>query len=416
MSPADEALTENILTHKHIILGVTGSIAAYKAATIASHLTQMGARVDVIMTESATRFVAPLTFQALTGRPVYTDMWGTETGGGLGTHIAHVGLAHEADLLLIAPATANTIAKVALGLADDLLSVTALAAPCRMVIAPAMDAGMYANPATQAHVEALAARGIHIAGPGIGRMASGLEGLGRFLEPDEVIGHCRLALGLDGPLAGRRVVVTAGPTCEPLDPVRFLSNYATGKQGFALAQAAIDAGADLTLIAGPVHLDTPVGAQRIDVGNARQMRDAVLSQATGKNRADALIMAAAVSDFRPAWEVEQKIKKSQTAEELTLNLTHNPDILTELAEQSRRPRLVIGFAAESEDLIPQAQAKLEAKRLDMIVANDITAPDAGFAADTNRVHLITPEGVEELPLLSKEAVAARIIAWLSERF
>lgn len=401
---------ENILSGKHIILGVSGSIAAYKAAIIASHLTQAGALVDVIMTEAATRFITPLTFQALTGRPVYTSLWGTETGGGLGTHIAHVGLAHEADLLLIAPATAQTMARLAHGLADDLLSVTALAATCPVVIAPAMDAGMFSAPATQANVETLHARGMTFAGPGVGRMASGLEGLGRFLDPEEIIGYARLALAQGGPLDGRRVVVTAGPTREPLDPVRFLSNYSTGKQGIAIARAALDAGADVTLISGPLSAPIPTGVTQIRVTDTRSMQAAVLEHAAGSTPADVLIMAAAPSDFRPAQSAEHKIKKEDGAP-LTLEMAPNPDILLSVSKQPQHPQLVIGFAAESQDLIANAQGKLARKQLDLIVANDITASDAGFAADTNRVVFITAENVEEMPLLSKEAVADRIIAW-----
>ncbi len=405
----------SVLAGKRIVLGVSGSIAAYKAAMIASHLTQQGALVDVIMTASAMRFVAPLTFQALTGRPVYTSMWETETAGGLGTHIAHVGLAHEADLLLIAPATAHTLARLAHGLADDLLSVTALAAHCPIVIAPAMDAGMYAAAATQANVETLRARGVTFAGPTTGRMASGLEGLGRMVEPEEVIGYCRYVLGRSGPLRGRRVVVTAGPTREALDPVRFLSNRSSGRQGFAIAQAALDAGAEVTLIAGPVGLPTPVGAQRVDVTSAQEMEEAVLAHAAGDEPADALIMAAAVADFRPAQSSAHKIKKAEAERTLHLELTHTPDILMSVARQARRPRVVVGFAAESRDLIANAQAKLARKRLDLIVANDITAPDAGFEVATNRVHFVTAEGVEALPLMSKEEVAARLMAWVAKR-
>lgn len=405
----------SVLAGKRILLGVSGSIAAYKAAIIASHLTQQGALVDVIMTEAAMRFVAPLTFQALTGRPVYTSMWGAETSGGLGTHIAHVGLAHEADLLLIAPATAHTLARLAHGLADDLLSVTALAARCPIVIAPAMDAGMYAAPATQANVETLRARGVYFVGPTMGRMASGLEGLGRMAEPEEIIGYCRYVLGKSGPLRGRRVVVTAGPTREALDPVRFLSNRSSGRQGFAIAQAALDAGAEVTLIAGPVALPAPVGAQRVDVTSAQEMEQAVLAHAVGDEPADVLIMAAAVADFRPAQTSAHKIKKAGAEQTLHLELTPTPDILMSVAQQARRPRVVVGFAAESQDLIANAQEKLARKRLDLIVANDITAPDAGFEVETNRVHFVTAEGVESLPLMSKEEVAAHLVAWIAKR-
>ncbi|MBN1313185.1 MAG: bifunctional phosphopantothenoylcysteine decarboxylase/phosphopantothenate--cysteine ligase CoaBC [Anaerolineae bacterium] len=408
--------SKSILTDKHIILGVTGSIAAYKACALASRLTQHGALVDVIMTESATRFVAPLTFQALTGRPVYTTMWQTDASGGLGTHIAHVSLAHEADLLLIAPITANMMAKIAHGLADDLLSVTALASAnrCPILIAPAMDVGMYENPVTLANVDILRSRGVRFAGPGSGRMASGLEGLGRFIEPDEIAGHCRRVLGMNGSLAGRRVVVTAGPTREPLDPVRYLTNYSSGKQGFAIAQAAVDAGAVVTLITGPVSLPTPIGVERVDVLDTRSMLDAVLVHATGDDPTDALIMAAAVADFRPEEIAERKIKKTQDPASMQIDLTYNPDILYEVSRQTRKPLLTVGFAAESDDLIAHAQEKLARKSLDMIVANDITAGDAGFAVDTNRVVFVMSEGIEELPLMSKEEVAQRIVAWVAE--
>jgi phosphopantothenoylcysteine decarboxylase/phosphopantothenate--cysteine ligase len=366
------------------------------------------------MTGAAARFVTPLTFQALTGRPVYTSIWETESGGGLETHIAHVGLAHEADLLLIAPATAHTIARLAHGLADDLLSVTALAARCPLVIAPAMDVGMYEHPATQANLDTLQARGAYVAGPTVGRMASGFEGPGRLVEPDEIVGHCRYALGRDGRLADRHVVVSAGPTQEALDPVRYLTNYSSGRQGFALAQAALDAGAEVTLISGPVGLPTPVGVHRVDVTSARQMRDAVLLHAVAEGPVDALIMSAAVADFRPVQTQEQKVKKEGAAA-LTLELARNPDILSEVSGVTPRPRVTIGFAAESEDLLANAQAKLEAKKLDLIVANDITAPDAGFAVETNRVHFVTAQGVEELPLMSKEDVAAQVVGWLADR-
>jgi len=402
---------ESNLDGKQIVLGVTGSIAAYKAANIASSLTKLGAQVDVILTVAATRFVAPLTFQALTGRPVYTSLWEPGSGEGLGAHIAHVGLGHSADLLLIAPATANTIAKIAHGLADDLLSVTALAARCPILIAPAMDAGMYEAPITQANVATLRDRGVYFAGPTSGRMASGLEGLGRFLEPDEIVGHARYVLGLAGPLAGRKIVVSAGPTREPLDPVRFVSNRSSGKQGFAIAQAALDAGAQVTLICGPVSLPTPVGAERIDVTTAQEMEQAVLAHSA---TADVLVMAAAVGDFRPETIAPQKIKKSAEPG-LTLSLIRNPDILANLSKEAQRPHLTVGFAAESQDLVANAQGKLIRKKLDLIIANDIAAPDAGFAVDTNRVVFITGDGIEKLPLISKEAVAARLMVWIIDR-
>lgn len=392
-----------LLRDKRILLGITGGIAAYKAAALASHLAQAGAQVDVVMTAAATRFVAPLTFQALTGRPAYTDLWAAP-GEGLPTHIAHVGLAHAADLLVIAPATANTLAKLAAGLADNLLTTLALAATCPLLAAPAMDAGMWTHPATQANVATLQERGMHFAGPVRGRMASGLEGEGRMMEPDDILGHVRWVLGREGPLAGQRAVVTAGPTREPLDPVRFLSNPSSGRQGFALAQAALDRGAAVTLITGPSHLPTPVGAERVDVTTAQEMHDGVMSAVEG---ADVLLMTAAVADYRPATAAPHKTKKGTA--DLNLHLVRTPDILTAVAARRAEtgfPRIVVGFAAESENLVENARAKLAAKNLDLIVANDITAPDAGFAAQTNRVVILDRQGgVEELSLMSKAAVA-----------
>jgi len=402
-----------LLHDRCVLLGVTGGISAYKACTLASRLTQAGAQVDVVMTEAAVRFVTPLTFQSLTGRPVYTGLWGALNAAVgedsiLPTHIVHVGLAEVADLMVVAPATANTIAKLAVGLADNLLTTLALAARCPILLVPAMDVGMWSHPATQANVATLRERGVHFAGPARGRMASGLEGKGRMVEPDEILGHIRLVLGREGPLAGRRVVVTAGPTHEPLDPVRFISNPSSGRQGIALAQAALDRGATVTLIAGPTQLPTPVGAERVDVTTARDMHDAVLSAA---ERADALLMAAAVADYRPPAAVPQKIKKGE--DDLTLHLTRTPDVLSAVAArraETGRPHIVVGFAAESENLMENARAKLAAKNLDLIVANDITAQDAGFAVATNRVIILDREGGQEEPgLMSKSAVAEAVL-------
>jgi phosphopantothenoylcysteine decarboxylase/phosphopantothenate--cysteine ligase len=396
----------NLLRDKRIVLGVTGGIAVYKVATLASRLTQVGAEVDVVMTEAATRFVAPLTFQALTGRPVYTDLWRMPDAG-LPTHISHVGLAHAAHLLVIVPATANTLAKLALGLGDNLLSTLCLAAQCPILVVPAMDMGMWNNAATQANVETLRGRGVRFAGPAWGRMASGLEGEGRMIEPDEILGHIRNAFATSGRLSSMRVLVTAGPTREPIDPVRFITNPSSGRQGFALAQAALDYGAQVTLISGPTHLPTPVGAGRIDVTTAQEMHDAILSAIEA---ADILLMAAAVGDYRPVQMADQKIKKSA---ELDLSLVRTPDILSSVAARRAeigQPRVVVGFAAESEHLVKNARAKLLAKRLDLIVANDITAEGAGFAAETNRVTIIDRHtGVQSLPLMSKSAVADAIL-------
>jgi phosphopantothenoylcysteine decarboxylase/phosphopantothenate--cysteine ligase len=408
-----------LLRDKRILLGVTGGIAAYKICTLASRLTQAGAQVNVVMTEAATRFVTPLTFQSLTGRPVYTSMWGAlDAAVGedaiLSTHVVHVGLAEAADLMLIAPATANTMAKLAHGLADNLLTTLALATRCPTLLVPAMDVEMWAHPATQANVATLQERGrttnarVYLAGPARGRMASGLEGKGRMVEPDEILGHIRLVLGREGPLAGRRAVVTAGPTREPLDPVRFLSNPSSGRQGFALAQAALDRGATVTLITGPTHLPTPVGAERINVTTVQEMHDVVLPAV---EQADVLLMAAAPADYRSTAAAPQKIKKGKG--DLTLRLARTPDILSSVAvrwAETRYPRVVVGFAAESENLLENARAKLVAKNMDLIVANDIIASDAGFNAETNRVVILDRDGgTEKLPLMSKAAVAEAIL-------
>lgn len=389
---------------KRILLGVTGSIACYKAADLASKLTQAGALVDVILTGAATQFVTPLTFQSVTGRRAYVDadLWGSEG------HVQHIALGHGADLLVIAPASANTLAKLAHGIADNLLTVSALAASCPQVLAPAMDGGMYAHPATQANLALLAARGALIAGPGEGHLASGLTGKGRMLEPGELLGYLRLALGRGGALAGRRVLVTAGGTQEPIDPVRAITNRSSGKQGFALAQAALDLGAQVTLIAGSSEPPTPVGAQRVDVRTAAEMQQAVLAALP---ECDALLMAAAVADFRPAAPAEDKIKKEAGAP--TLQLEKTPDILLDVARMRQatgRPPVVVGFAAESQSLLENADRKLREKRLDMIAANDITAAEAGFGVDTNRVILLHASGkVDNLPLMSKAEVAAIIL-------
>ena len=385
----------SLLSGRRILLGVTGSIAAFKAADLASKLTQAGAEVDCILTASAERFVTGLTFQSLTGRRAYVeqDLWADEG------HILHVGLAQTAALLVIAPATADTIAKLVHGRANTLLTLTALAATCPVIVAPAMDAGMFEHPATQANLEVLQVRGVTIVGPVEGRMASGIIGWGRMSEPTEIVGTIRLVLGKGGPLTGRKVVVTAGGTQEPLDPVRFLANRSSGKQGFALAQAALDRGAEVTLISAPSHLVTPTGAVRRDVATAKEMSEVVLQAVQG---ADVLVMAAAVADFRPRAVSEHKLKRAGGVPEMPLEPTE--DILGEVAK--RRPPVVVGFAAESEDLIRNATDKLKHKQLDLIVANDISAKDAGFAANTNRVTLLKAGGDrEELPLMAKSNVA-----------
>ena len=397
----------SIFTSKHILLGVTGSIAAYKAADLASKLTQAGAQVDVILTPAAEKFITPLTFQSVTGRKVFTDaeLWGGEA------HVLHVGLGHSANLLVIAPCTANTLGKLAHGLADNLLTITALAMRSAILIAPAMDAGMFEHPATQENVHILCGRGIHFAGPDEGHMASGLTGRGRMVEPAELLGHIRLTLGFGGKLTGKKIVVTAGGTQEPFDPVRMLTNMSSGKQGYAVAQAALDAGGTVVLVTAPTGLTPPVGVQVVAVHTAREMEEAVLAESAG---AEALVMAAAVADFRPKTIAENKLKKQDGIPQIELEAA--PDILLAVAGLgSRKPRVVIGFAAESSDLLENASSKLKSKKLDMVVANDISAPDAGFGVDTNRVTLLFQNAKEEtLPLMSKSEVAETIIAHLGE--
>ena len=393
-----------VLNGKHILLGVTGSIAAFKAADLASKLTQLGAQVDVILTSAAEKFITPLTFQSVTGRRAYTDadLWGGEA------HILHIGLSHSADLLVIAPCTANTISKLAYGSADNLLTITALAARCPLLIAPAMDGGMFDASVMQDNLRILTKRGATIAGPTEVRFASGLIGKGRLLEPAELIGHIRLVLGRNGRLADKKVLVTAGGTQEPLDPVRVLTNKSSGRQGYALAQAALDSGAGVILITTPTSLTAPIGVHVIEVQTAQQMYKSVLSEST---KADAVIMAAAVADFRPKKTARNKMKKQEGIPQIELEETE--DILKAVAEHrsgKKRPQVVVGFAAESRDLLTNASEKLKSKKLDFIVANDIASADAGFGVETNRVTLLFPNGKKEsLPLMSKAEVAEAII-------
>jgi phosphopantothenoylcysteine decarboxylase/phosphopantothenate--cysteine ligase len=395
----------SLFTDKHLLLGVTGSIAAFKAADLASKLAQAGALVDVILTAGAEKFVTPLTFQSVTGRRAYTDadLWGGEA------HVLHVGLAGAADALVIAPCTANTLAKLAHGLADNLLTITALANRAPLVLAPAMDGGMYDAPATQANLATLTERGATIIGPADGHLASGLTGRGRMVEPTEIIGHLRLVLGRVGGLAGKTIVISAGGTQEPLDPVRVLTNRSSGKQGYALAQAALDAGAQVTLVSAPTSLTPPIGARVVNVETAKQMLEAVLAESA---KADALIMAAAIADFRPKVAAASKMKKRDGVPQVTLEATE--DVLEAVAAQrlkKKRPRVTVGFAAESRDLLANASEKLTSKKLDFIVANDISASDAGFGVETNRVTLLFADGKQEaLPLMSKTEVAETIIA------
>ncbi|MDI6857960.1 MAG: bifunctional phosphopantothenoylcysteine decarboxylase/phosphopantothenate--cysteine ligase CoaBC [Dehalococcoidia bacterium] len=384
-----------MLKGRRIVVGVTGSIAAYKAADLVSKLAQAGAEVDVVLTESAQQFVTPMTFHSLTGREVYTDIFEVKAE----LQISHVELSRRADAVLIAPASATTIARIAHGLADNLLSLTVLATKAPVLLAPAMDSQMYENAATQANLALLRERGMTIVGPEEGRLATGRRGPGRLVDTETLLGALRQTLGRNGDLAGRKVVVSAGGTQEPIDPVRYVSNYSSGKMGYAVAEAARDRGAKVVIVSAPVSLPAPYGVEVVSVRTAEEMRDAVVRACAD---ADALVMAAAVADYRPASAAEQKIKRAK--EGLSLELVRTPDILGEVKGPLR-----VGFAAESEKLEENAADKLRRKGLDLIVANDITAPGSGFGSETNQVTIIDKSGkAEKLPLLSKYEVAHRI--------
>ena len=387
------------LQGKHVVLGVTGSIACHKAVDLASKLTQADALVDVILTRGATNFVTPLAFRSITHRPVVVDIFDPQSE----LSIDHVALAERADALVVAPATAHTIAKLSWGLADDALTTTALATQAPVIVCPAMDGHMFENAATQENLERLEARGYTIAGPAEGRLASGLGGVGRMLEPVDILGKICQVLGRDGVLAGRKIVVSAGGTREAIDPVRYISNDSSGKMGYAIAEAARDRGAATVLVAAPNSMPDPVGIELVRVVTAQEMRDAVAKQCRD---ADAVIMAAAVADWRPESAAAQKLKKGEK-KRWTLELTRTADILSELQGESL---VKVGFAAESEDLEANARAKLESKGMDLIAANDITAEGSGFGSDTNRVLLLDRNGgAEQLPGMSKYEVGQRIL-------
>ena len=386
-----------VLQGRNIVLGVCGSIAAYKAADLASKLVQAGARVDVVMTPEALEFITPFTFRAITGRPALSDMFQPQTD----QPEEHIALARRADLFLIAPASAVTMAKLAHGFADDMVSLTALATKAPLLLAPAMDAQMWDNPATRANVEVLKGRGVAFVGPEAGRLASGYSGPGRLADPETIVGAVKAVLARDGDLVGVRLVVSAGGTREPIDPVRFITNKSSGKQGFALAEAARDRGAAVTLVSTTTALPVPYGVELVEAGSVAELRGAVLEACES---AHGLIMAAAVSDFRPASVGAQKIKKGEGG--LLLELVKNDDFLLELSDTLVK----VGFAAETEDLVENAARKLVDKRLDLICANDVSAEDAGFGVETNRVTILDRKGGrEELPLLSKYEVAQRIL-------
>lgn len=383
---------------KTIVLGVTGSISAFKAAEIASYFTKAGYRVEVILTKEATEFIGAMTFRNITHRPAVTTMWDLASE----FSVEHVALAEAADVVLIAPATANIIAKIACGIADDMLTCTVLATRAPIVIAPAMNDNMWANKITQENVAKVKKLGVTFLGPAYGRLASGKMGLGRLTELDEIYGVTLKVLGSKGDLAGKHIVVTAGGTQEPVDPVRCLTNRSSGKMGHSIAEAARNRGAEVTLITAPTSLAKPAGVTVMDIRTAEEMLKAV-TEATKK--ADCLIMSAAVADFRPAAPSGKKIKR-QDLSELTLKLEKTPDIL----RQVKGGFIRVGFAAESHDVVANAMDKIRRKGLDMIVANDITAKDCGFGTETNKVTIIDAKGkVDDLPLLSKAEVADKIL-------
>ena len=387
------------LDGKSVALGVSGSIASYKAVDLASKLVQMDASVDVVMTPAAREFVTPLTFAAITHRPVVTSMFEPQSE----LSINHVALAERADIVVVAPATANTIARIAHGMADDPISATVLATRAPVMVAPAMDANMYDSPATQANVKTLLERGIHVAGPAEGRLASGLVGKGRLLETADLLGHIRILLGRDGDLAGRKIVVTAGGTQEAIDPVRIITNRSSGKMGYAIAEAARDRGARPVLITAPSALSDAVGVKTVRVDSALSMRDALNQECLD---ADAVIMAAAVSDWRVAEVAGRKVKKGDS-DTWTIDLVKNPDLIAGISSEKI---VKVGFAAETESLVENAKSKLVSKDLDLIVANDITASDAGFASDDNRVIILDREGgIDRLPLMSKYNVGVEVL-------
>jgi phosphopantothenoylcysteine decarboxylase / phosphopantothenate---cysteine ligase len=389
---------------KRILLGVSGGIAAYKAAELARRLTVAGAQVKVVMTRSAQEFVGPATFGGLTGQPVSASLWGEKVNP-----MEHIFLGQQVDAIVIAPATANLIGKLAGGIGDDLLSTIMLAATRPVLVCPAMNCEMWANPAVQENVARLSARGLEIMPPAAGELACGTSGYGRLPEPEAIVeALARLVCRQD--LAGRQVLVTAGPTHEDLDPVRFLTNRSSGKMGYALARVAWRRGASVTLVSGPTALADPYGIEVVRVRSAKEMLTAVRERFPA---AEALIMAAAVSDYRAKRLSEQKLKREAAAQQV--NLVQNADILKELAALKKR-QVMVGFAAETGNLVAEAERKLKEKSLDLIVANDVNQPDSGFAVDTNVVTLVSrDEAPRPLPLLTKEEVAEIILDWVSPR-
>jgi phosphopantothenoylcysteine decarboxylase/phosphopantothenate--cysteine ligase len=392
------------LANKRIVLGVTGGIAAYKSAELIRRLRDAGADVQVVMTAAAQQFITPLTLQALSGNPVHTDLLDPAAEAAMG----HIELARWADLVLIAPASADCIARLAQGIANDLLTTLWLATKAKLALAPAMNQQMWAAPALQANLALLRDRGVAVFGPASGAQACGDVGEGRMLEALALVEHCAGQFET-GCLTGRHVIITAGPTREAIDPVRYISNHSSGKMGFALADACVEAGARVSLIAGPVSLPTPQRVSRIDVISAQDMLEAVMQAVAG---ADVFIATAAVADYRPVQVAGQKIKKS--AESLTLELIRNPDIVAAVAAGDARP-LVVGFAAETEKVVEHARAKLARKRLDLIACNDVSRSDIGFRSDDNALTVIWEDGEKFLEKAGKPLIARQLVQIIAER-
>ena len=389
-----------MLTGKTVLLGVTGGIAAYKAAYLASALHKLHAHVEVVMTEHATKFIAPLTFEQLTGNRCMVDTFDRN----FSHQVEHIALADRTDLVLIAPATANVCAKLAHGLADDMLTTTVLACTCPKVIAPAMNTNMYLNPVTQDNLDALRRYGWEVISPASGHLACGTTGPGRMPEPEVLLQHVLRVLALPHDLEGKRVLVTAGPTQEAIDPVRYLTNHSTGKMGYALARVAMLRGAQVTLVSGPTALEPPPFVEVVPVVSAQDMFEAVTSRQAW---ADLIFKAAAVADYTPADYHDDKVKKKDG--DLSIPLRRTQDILQHLGDHRRPGQVICGFSMETRDLLANSAAKLEKKHVDMICANNLKVAGAGFGTDTNVITLITRSGVEELPLLSKEEAAGRIL-------
>jgi len=393
---------------RFIVLAVTGSIASYKSIELARRLVQAGATVQVVMSRSATEFVQPLTFQALTYRPVEVEMFQIQDERAAG----HVAMGREADVVVVAPATAHALARLANGMADDLIATTALPPAGPQRGPPAMERRSWQNAATRENVARLVARGVRVVEPESGPLASGEVGPGRLASLERIEAAIAEALSANAALAGRKVIVTAGPTVEAIDPVRFVSNRSSGKMGYAIAQAAKDAGADVTLVTGPTALAAPKGVRTIAIESAEEMKDAVLALLPGT---DAVVMAAAVADYRPREVQQRKLKKRDVGSELTIHMTENPDVLKAIVAARPSKTLIVGFKAETGDATAEAARMLREKKLDLVVANDITDPGSVFGSETDRVTFVSADGAEPLPLLPKTEVARRLVAKLATR-